>query len=166
MPFQVEAKMQGVDELIQRLEGLKQTTRGTILRSAVTKSSRVVLKRAKARAPRGLTGLLKRSLAFKVVTYKSGVTVGIIGPDKGYRLKKSPVAGVKKKVKVLTKLGQKYKDLEQNPVYYAHLVELGTKRTTAKPFLRPALEESKAEIRAIFAEEIQKGLEKIAVRGK
>jgi HK97 gp10 family phage protein len=46
--------------------------------------------------------------------------------------------------------------------YYAHMVEYGTKHNTAKPFMRPAYEETKGTVVDIIGKEVKKTIEKYA----
>lgn len=188
MAFKVHCQIDGLKELIGRLTGLKMKMRNKILRTATTKAARLIAKKAKQKCPVRMTGgqvarqakrlrkegiaappkiaaasnitplkLLKKSIGQKVKTYKSGVVVGIVGPRKGFR------AEIGKRVRK-GKKSNVGDPIYADPVNYAHLVELGTKHSKAQPFLRPALEESKDEIRAIFAEEIRAGLAAASVR--
>lgn len=44
--------------------------------------------------------------------------------------------------------------------FYGRFVELGTSHASAKPFLRPALDESQRKIEQAFAEAINRGIER------
>lgn len=70
------------------------------------------------------TGQLKKSLGVKVKRYKDGVWAGV-GPRSGFKIM--------------------HDGKPRNPTQYAHLVELGTVRSAAKPFLRPAHESTKGQ---------------------
>jgi HK97 gp10 family phage protein len=124
-----------------------------ILRKAVGDASKIVLKTAKQKVPKGETGLLKKSLGRKIsVNRRTGRVVAIVGPRTGYKSTK--------KGKKITKLGEQFKAAEVNPVRYAHLVEKGTKHSAPKPFLRPALDNNLSQIKATMAQVIKDGLEK------
>src|SRR5690348_17333966 len=86
-------------------------------RKGVAAASRLLAKKAKGRVHRGhggVPGLLKKSIGSKTKTYRgSGVTVGIIGPRKGF-------------LHVLK--GGKRVD----PVKYAHIEENGRRIVVAK----------------------------------
>jgi HK97 gp10 family phage protein len=181
MSLKIEVEITGVAELIQRLDGFKRGVRGKILRTAVTKSTRIMLKRAKSRVPFRTREtahsniqpmkLLKKSLAVKIKTYGSGAVVGVIGPRKGMKTRVGVrVRGGKaREVKTYdpksrTYSGKKIKQTKvgdpiyEDPVNITHLVEFGTKTAKAQPFLRPALEESRGEVYAIFEREINDGI--------
>lgn len=158
MPFKVVAQIAGVKELHQLLqvEAPKAVNRAS--RRGVTKAAREVRKDARQRTP-VRTGLLKRSLDVKVKTYPSGVVVGVVGPATGFKTDKATGK------KVRTKLGEKIKETGINPVKYAHLVELGTKRSKARPFLRPALDANREKATAILAAEYMAELTKVRAKG-
>jgi HK97 gp10 family phage protein len=153
--FTIKAQIDGVKDMLAALDGLKKAVRNRILKRAVNKGIKIILKAAKGRAPRE-SGLLKKSLGSKVKVYRSsGVVVGIVGPRKGF------------KGEVVRKKGRWFPvSVYSDPVRYAHLVELGTSHAPAKPFLGPAVTGSRAAIRNAMAEEIRKGLEAQAAKGK
>ena len=115
--MQIQGKIEGIEQLVRNLNSLGSTKARAVSRRALTSASSEPLKVAKKNAPKQ-TGLLKKSLGKKVKTYRgTGTTYVAIGPRQGF---KDPATG-------------------RDPVKYAHLVELGTVRAQAKPYLRPAL---------------------------
>jgi HK97 gp10 family phage protein len=133
------AEIEGVTQTLNAFALLGNRIRKKGVRRAVTKTSRSISKIAKSNAPRE-TGLLKKSIGQKVKTYPSGNVVGIIGPRYGFR--RAVKVKISKRGKRSLRLGKKGEEGKRyrNPVNYAHLVELGTKRSRAKPFLKPARE--------------------------
>lgn len=112
MPFGVKVELKGLQQAINSLQGLSRTVRNKILRKAITKAVQPITKDAKARAPRR-TGALRKSIGYKVVTYKrNGTVTGVIGPRKGF--------------------ARMLNGSRIDPVYYAHLVELGRKSVSVK----------------------------------
>lgn len=101
----------GDKELLKRLDVLEPKLRRRVLRTAVSKASRLVLREAKSLAP-VRTGALRRALAFKVKTYRSGVVVGVVGVDRKVVFQGRDRFG--RPVKIW-------------PVKYAHLVNSGAK---------------------------------------
>ena len=146
----VTIKLEGVQQLLKNLEQFSQTIQRRIVRKAVSAGSTPMLQAVKAAAPRE-TGLLKKSIGRKVKTYRnSGVVLVIIGPRSGFRT-------------VID-------DKPRNPLMYAHLVEFGTSKAPAKPFMRPAFQAMKQTaqniIRQKLAEEIEKEAKKLKKTGK
>ncbi len=123
MGFVIRGKITGLGDAFHKLDGVKTAMRSRILKLAVGDGMRVILGAAKSAAPQD-SGLLRRSLGQKVKGYRdSGIVVGIVGPRTGF------------KESVTTKRGR---TVYRNATKYAHLVELGTKRMQARPFLGPA----------------------------
>lgn len=137
MAFQVRERVEGVEELLKRLDSISSKLRKKTLKKAITEASKNIKNAAKARAPRRVRadiskhlsykgGQLRKSLAHKVKVY-DGAVVGVIGARKNFRLQIGETVNEGKPVFV-------------NPVKYLHLVELGTKRgVKGSHFLRDAL---------------------------
>lgn len=124
MAFAVRMRVAGMDRLLKRLDGLEKKVRNQILRKATFKASEPVYKDARRSAPKGETGLLKKSIGRRVRVYrKSGVVVVVVGPRTGFRKSR---AG-----RVVTALGKKYQAAGVNPTRYAHLVEFGRRPVVA-----------------------------------
>ena len=103
-----------------------------VLKPAIRKGLRVILKTAKKKVPEK-TGTLKKSLG---VGFKKKTMIGRVG--------------VKQKSAVV--INGKNVD----PAKYAHLVEFGTKTAPAHPFLRPALVAKRDKALAVIAVEAKK----------
>jgi HK97 gp10 family phage protein len=142
-------------------------------RSAANKVGSLLVKAVKAKIPKasakklpipggqgkaliaGKTGLLKKSIIKKVVTTRRGRIVVIVGPNKDKTVEAySPWL----KRMILVRASR-----------YAHLVELGfnqkirgrIKRVPAKPFFRPAMDESREQIMEITLNSLRASLNKI-----
>jgi len=157
MPFAVSGKIEGLGELVKRLAGVSAAVRKKLLKQAINAATRAVLREAKALAPIGETKLLRRSLGRKTKVYRhSGTVVGIVGPRVGY----------KTAIRTVTRGPNRGKEVYANPTQYAHLVELGTTHSRAKPFLAPAFAQAQAPALAVMTEIISAGIEKAAAEGK
>lgn len=99
---------------VQRaLEGVKQGVANRVIKGAVAKQARLVARQAKAAAPRGPTGLVKRSIGSVYKVYKQKqVWVFVIGP----RTRFTAVSPTGEKV---------------SAVRVAHLAERGRARVSA-----------------------------------
>lgn len=190
--FGIKAELQGMAEILLKLEALKQGVRGRITRKAVSEAIKPILKDAKQRAAKS-SGLLTRSISHKVKTYRStGVTVGLIGPRRG--LKKLRVVAKSRRKRadltkvVTTKTGKiRYvRERYVNPVRYAHLVELGRGPIAVKgkraltdaskffglraaavrprPFLRTAWDAGRSQAQATIAGIIAAEIETLAAK--
>lgn len=121
MAYGITVRLHGVQECLQKLQGIKRSVQRRILRKAVKAACTVVAKRGRSQVPRGPSGLLRKSLGFKLLKAKPGIfkAAGMVGPR-----------------------ARKFRRMVQgrgivDPVKYAHLVEEGTKphriTATTKP---------------------------------
>ena len=100
-----------------------------------------------------LGGQLKKSLGYRIKVYRdTGVVIGVVGPRRGYRIS----------VGVRSRGPNKGKPVFINPVNYAHLVELGTRRTAAQPFLRPAVQGGIQDLLSMLRFGIERAIEEVA----
>ena len=167
-----------VSDLSAALRGLaSKDTQVKILERAVGAACQPILVAAKRYAKRSEdTGALRDSLTVKTVGYRSsGKAVGLVGPDRAYRVRG-------KKVGALGALLGIAKGGVRRPANYAHLVEFGhriakggrlsrldgrgSKGTgtdggwvAAKPFLRPAVITTRVQQAAAFEQAVAAGLD-------
>ena len=158
MPFKVEARFDDLKPLLDRLGELPRKLAKKALRRAVTIATRKLARASKDRA-KGFkrTGTLWKSLGSKVKVYaSSGAVVGIVGARQGFRTQ----IGVAKKDSAETARYPRKKGdpIYANPVKYLHLVELGTVRSRANPFLADSQRAMHAALRADIAAAVNKGL--------
>jgi hypothetical protein len=146
--FTVRAKLDGLQPILKRLEGLKRSMQKSIIRKAVDAAGKETEAAIKPLVPKD-TGLLLRSMGRKVVVgRKSGVALAIVGPRTGYKVvraqartaKSQTAFAVNKKTgkvrKVILRLGSR-SPVQSNPTQYGHLVEGG--RKGVKPTSKKAL---------------------------
>jgi HK97 gp10 family phage protein len=118
MGLRVQAKFEGVEQLVRQLGEMRRGMRTKALRPAMRKSASLVNKAAKANIKaHGAkdTGQLKKSIGVKVKVYPSGVVIGVVEPRAGFRI---AVVGTGRQ-------GGKARYVD--PRYYAHLVEGGVR---------------------------------------
>lgn len=140
-------QLTGTRELLAALEALPKELRRSVESGAlragmapVRKSARALLNQSKD------TGLLQKSLGLTVKkSRKGGQYTARVGPRSGF-------------AQVVMKNG---KPKKVNPVKYAHLVEYGTSRSAAKPFIRPAVEANEGRIIDEMAKGYEKGMDKV-----
>lgn len=99
-------------------------------------------------------GFLAKSIRVRLRSYPADRWVSVIGPGTGYvrslgRNKKGRFKGAAKLAK---------------PSKYAHLVEKGTRHSRAKPWLKPAYDESAPRFLARVGVEVGKEVEKVLAR--
>lgn len=160
-----------IRDAMRRLNGIKTGKKNRILRTAATKAARLLARAAKAnlrdrrkdQKKDGITrtGQLRLSIGSKVETYGDGIVVALIGPRRGFRIQ----------VGTRTRDGKKGKagdPIYHDPANVAHLVEYGHKGPSpapAYPFMRPAWEQNKSAIERIYRDEINAGIQKLALTG-
>lgn len=134
----------GGRELAARLNELGEDIRKKVIRSAVTAAAQVVKKRAKEIAKtKGIedTGALIRNIAGKVEKQRSPDYVQInIGVRHG-----KPKKGAK----------------NQDDPWYWWQHEFGNSKKAARPFIRPAFEESKEKALEVMTERVRQRLAKL-----
>lgn len=159
--MKIAVKLNGLQDVMQRLNAVNGELRSTILRKATTAGAQVLTKEAKGRAPRE-TGLLRKSLGYKVRVYRGGeLVLAMVGPRSGFKRSvvtlgsRGAISGTKAASKLLAAGGFAG---TRNPVRYAHMSEFGTSRSAAKPFLRPALNAAHDRIVEIMRQTIEAGI--------
>jgi HK97 gp10 family phage protein len=158
-------RLEGFRQLQRTLQTLDRTTRGKIVRGAVSKAATPVLRDAKRRLVPGHgyeTGLLRKSLGRKAKQYRRTVFTQIIGPRRGFRVVERPDGDVSLQRGTKADRAAPVRAVIRNPVNYAHLVELGTSHSPAYPFLRPALESNRGRVLSIMRSEIGARIEREA----
>lgn len=123
-----------VNAIVNRIEHFSHVMEGES-KKMMNKAAGVVVKKARQKAPTGKKPHTRyNKKGEKIATYYPG--------------------NLKKSIKVLRKLrrarnlwvGPESGLKVKNDGYYAHMVEYGTVNFPAKPFMRPAYEESKPEV--------------------
>lgn len=122
-------QLEGGKELEKQLLRLDGKVRRKGIRQAARAGAKVVRQTARSLVP-VVTGTLRKSLKTALRSRAAqGLALAVTGPDK----------------KTQGEDGRR-------PIKYAHLVEYGTKRTKAQPFLRPAFDSTVArQVKAVAA---------------
>jgi len=149
----INFKMDGFKQLERSLSKLPKALSDGVERSALRAGAKPIEKKAKASVAVS-SGLLKQSLGTSVKKNRGGENKGNLSARVGARTgfgKTEMVNG---------------KPVRKDPVKYAHLVEYGTSRTAAKPFIRPAVESSKNEVLEGMAKGYEKGMARVSKKIK
>jgi HK97 gp10 family phage protein len=163
----VTCQVVGVDLVMKAMHDLGDRKTKNALRAGFKKAARRFREVARSKLVPGHgyeTGLLKKSLDFKVYTSPNGSVGAVIGPGKAF--KKGVVKGKRGKLRVMRKkeIAAGIKETEmRTPINYAHLVEYGHKMRSGgtvepRPFLRPAFEATKGEAITIVETELRNAL--------
>jgi HK97 gp10 family phage protein len=105
-------------------------------------------------------GLLKKSLGIVVKKVK-GIYSARIGARTGF--KKSLGTKIARKTNGKKVKGQPY-DAYKNPTQYSLMVEMGTRHSAPRPFIRPAVDSTKGEVLGAMAGGLEKHLHRTAKR--
>lgn len=161
--MKIRGRLEGADQIIARLGNVSRAVKNKLLRKSVNAATMAPYKASRANAKNVVsqvaagdelgqamksTGTLAKSIGRKVKIYReSGVAVGIVGPRQGFRRTVTLKSG---------------RQLVMDPVKYSHLVELGTRRSRAKPFLRTAWESTKGEAENALVSTMRDGIAEAA----
>ena len=173
MADSVKVTVNGIDELKKALAALPGKLRRRVLVKALRAGAKVVLAEARANVPvlavenpYRTKGLLKKRLTVR--TSKESRQAGNVGvfvnvrPAAGAKFRNvGKIAGVRFRVK--RKESERGAKSKLDP-YYWRFVEFGTKKMTARPFLRPAAEKL-PEALAAFEREAVPAIEALNKRG-
>jgi HK97 gp10 family phage protein len=133
MKNEVELTAEGLPALKELLKKLPESVEEKVTLNALRISARPFIKSAKAKVP-VKSGLLKRSLNIRSVGGKGN---------------KSVYAGVSyKRIKALRMEEARNSKTKSKKTYapHAHLIEYGTSKMAAQPFIRPAWDETQEEV--------------------
>jgi len=166
-------RIQGLKKLNDAIAGLPQELAKSAERSVLSAGAKPILTAAKAKAPIGKgihAGLLKASIGLNVKKTK-GSWSARVGPRVGFRkfVKKATRRKdifAKSRKRGLIKAGNKgdQYDVFQDPVRYSHLVEYGTSRAKAQPFIRPAMDSASDKVLDAMTAGLDKHLTRTVAR--
>lgn len=156
----VRVELRGMADVLRRLQELGRTKAGRILRRALDAATKPILAAARQLVPVE-SGALRKSLGRRVKTYRgSGVVAVIIGPRRGQKreVERTP----KGRLRVVPRKRATGAGGYRNPTRYAHLVERGSRRSKAEPFLAPAMSRCRSQAEATLRRLIIEGIEREA----
>ena len=142
--------IEGVKELQAKLKHIALVAREKINKRALNFATTVVVKQAKSNAPKD-SGQLEKAIGKRYKAYGNASGAVVIGARLGF--------------------GTTYKGKPRDPFYYSHLVELGFTnnkgiKIPADPFLRPAFDSNKQNIKNRYGKKAWKLIENLAKGGK
>lgn len=139
-------QIKGLRELGERMRSLSADMAGKVARQATAAGAGVARKNIRARAPVD-TGNLQAAIVMKRVKDSNLTEEYIVAPSKG---KRRDVRAAKRGE---GKLGK--------DAYYAHMVEFGTVKMAAQPFIRPGFDESVQPATEAIAKRLKQRLDKV-----
>lgn len=169
MADSVEVNLTGLESLLGKMEAVSEVTRNKAGRSALRKAANIIRDRARSNAARVDDPLTKEAIYKNIVASFSSkqfrrtgdlaFRVGVMGGASQYANTKANVrkgrAG-----KTFRTLGDKS---NLAAIRYWRFLEFGTEHAAAKPVLRPAMNGVDTAVISVFAEEMEKAIDR-AVR--
>lgn len=144
---QFKLEFKGIRELARNLERLPDKLQKSAEKAVLRAGAVPIRKAAKRNAAKSKdTGLLMKSIGLSVKKVK-GITSARVGP----RSMRQVVTRTNKRT------GKKRQEIA-DPNKYSHLVEYGTAHSAAKPFIRPAIDQSQEEILSAMSTGLDKHL--------
>ena len=156
------ANLEGLDQVLEKLEGITPDLRKKSLRNAVGKGAAIIRKDATARAPKR-TGAMAKNIRVQFASRTSkrtGDMVFRIGVRGGAQQPGSTTQFAK------SKKAKKSSIAEGSSTWYWRLVEFGTQKMRARPFMRPAMTGSAEKVFSSLATDLDKAIDKFAKTGK
>jgi HK97 gp10 family phage protein len=152
----VTGRIDGIEELQAKLQAIGPKFDRSVRREAIRKAANVVLKEARARVP-VKSGKLKKALAVSITATNEGEGARI-GPRKGKgRYGHLVEKGVRPHV---IRVRDKKVLAEGRRVFGKQVNHPGVK---ARPYLEPALEAKRDEVKRVFIAEAKKALDDLTV---
>lgn len=145
-------KMTGVDEIAKKLEGLKYDMAKKGGRFALRKAAQVIRDAARQGAQRVDDSETGRSIARNITEKWNGRLNKRTG-DLGFRVGVSQGA-------VLPKKGETPDESTSGPTPHWRLLEFGTEKMRARPFMVPAIESSAQQATDTFITEFDRAIER------
>jgi len=142
------------NDLLRQIDALpKELRKGSEL-SVLRAGAILIRTSAKSFAARSKdSGALGKSITL-IITGKTGSKTAKVGPLKGYR---------KLVKRTNKKTGKKY-SMEAVPTNYSHLIEFGTSKTPAQPYIRPAIDATQEKVAGAMAAQLDLYLTRILAK--
>lgn len=177
-PFKkTSVSIEGLSELEDALKELPKATGRNVIKRALTQAAEPIRAAAASYAPTGRTGVLKQSIAVSKIRFskgEAGKAAFAAAMKRGASRAEAQAAAREANAEAgndeditsgLAEIGPAKKSEKIDP-WYAHFVEFGTVKMSAKPFMRPAYESQKMSavesVKDILKAEIQKAVDRIA----
>lgn len=154
----VEFKIEGLDSLLGKLEEISYDLKRKGGRSSLRKAAALVVANAKAGARKVDDPGTGRSIADNIALRWNGRLFKRTG-DLGFRI--GVLHGA-----VLPKRGDRVETTQNAPTPHWRLLEFGTEKMRAQPFMRSALADHISEVTNTFVSEYEKAIDRAIKRAK
>jgi len=154
MSIGVQIDQVSLDKLKRTMTTLDDKMLMKVVTPAMRAAARPVTLAARAKAP-VRTRLLRKSIGVRVKTYRKNKTAWVgVGPRKGF----------KTQIGTVSRGPNRGQPIYANPTQYAHLIERGTSRVQARPFLRPAIQSTTSQQLGKFTAKARAQFGKLKIR--
>lgn len=151
-------EIKGLKQLRDKLVSLGGATSVKVLTSAARKSMKIVAEEARALAPEGPTGHLKKSIRLAAVKPRRGSVVASVGIVVTARKVREEIP--------IPEVGMVSISEKVDASWRWHFTEFGTSHSKASPFLRPAFDKHKdavvAECKNVLSKAIDRAVKQAA----
>lgn len=155
----LEVRIEGINELTKHLDGISVMTRGKAGQTALRNAAKVIAAQIESNARRiddpatpesiPVNVAIRQSTRFKKATgdlkFRIGIQGGAQTPDSDEEERKNAGPG--------------------GATFYWRMLEFGTSRARARPFVRPAVRQKAQEALNTFVREYNKSLDRFLKRG-
>lgn len=148
-------KVEGLGELMNALKAYPQNLRRKACEPALKEITRRIRDDARAHAPKDTGELAKHIIDASSKSPSPAIIKRAIFVRKIRKVSRKSYERMKLKGKKVYLAGYSNTGRAQLSAYYAHFVEYGTKKMSAKPFMRPASKAVEARANEIFAKHIE-----------
>lgn len=152
MAADFEFDLQGLDSVLAKLQGLSNTIKRKAGSSALRKAGNVIVKAARVKVSAHDDPGTGRKIAKNITLVWNNRVYKATG-DLAYQI------GVRKGA-VLPKKGETPDTGAGGRTPHWRLLELGTEKMQAFPFLRPAMTENAQQVSDVFIQELEKAIDK------
>lgn len=149
-----EMIVNGLSDLMKVMDGLPAMIQRNAMRGALRAGANVIANEARRLAPVA-TGQLKASVRVSV-RVDNGVVKAFVKAGNRYKVYK--IGGKGRATKGAYKTAREGGGTDYHSAFYAHMVEFGTIKMRAHPFMRPALDGRKQEAVEAVAEYLRQRL--------
>jgi len=158
MASDIDVRLIGLEPVLRKLENLGPALRKKSLRSAMSKAASTVRKAATAKAPRD-TGAMSKNIRVQYASRTSKKVGGVafrVGVRGGAQQQGAQVRYAR------SKKGRKSTSAVGSSTWYWRLVEFGTQKMAARPFMRPALSNNVNKITSQITSDLDAAITKFS----
>lgn len=147
-------KVEGLNELMDALKAYPQNLRRKACEPALKEITKRIRDDAKAHAPKDSGEMSKHIIDASSRSPSPAIIKRAVFVRKIRKVSRKSYERMKLKGKKVYLAGYSSTGRAQLSAYYAHFVEYGTKKMSAKPFMRPAIQRAKGYMKEVLERHI------------